>query len=382
MVRAAANVEVLKWARESLNLTIDDVARRMGRSSEEILAWESGKLLPTYVQLETLAYDVYKRPVAIFFFPEPPDEITLADSFRTLPDFELANLSPTVIKLIRRAQSLQLRLSDLCGGASPSDRNIVADLRLTHTTAVNRAADLLREYLGVPLEVQSSWRNADVAFKEWRNVIGDCGVFVFKEAFQQDEISGFCLYDEEFPIIYANNTLVETRQVFTLFHELAHLLLHTGGIAKIKDDYISALRPPERGVEVFCNKIVGAFLVPDADFAQRIRGLPIDDDHMSDLADYYCVSREVILRKLRDRRLVDQSTYDELAQRWRDQAGRKGGGREEGGGNWYANQRVYLGPKFIDIVLSAYYRNVIDIYGVAEHLGMKVDVARRFESHL
>src|SRR3546814_17029352 len=60
-------------------------------------------------------------------------------------------------------------------------------------------------------------------------------------AFRTDDFSGFCLYDEEFPIIYVNNSSAKTRQIFTYFHELAHLVFHTSGIAKVRDRYIERL---------------------------------------------------------------------------------------------------------------------------------------------
>ncbi|KKL56723.1 hypothetical protein LCGC14_2242570, partial [marine sediment metagenome] len=38
---------------------------------------------------ERLAYEIYKRPLALFFFPEPPEEETPKESFRTLPQEEI-----------------------------------------------------------------------------------------------------------------------------------------------------------------------------------------------------------------------------------------------------------------------------------------------------
>ena len=78
------NPKVLRWARDSLHLSLEEVANRMKKKILEIEAWERGEALPTYVQLETLAYDIYKRPIALFFFPEVPEEETIEQSFRTL----------------------------------------------------------------------------------------------------------------------------------------------------------------------------------------------------------------------------------------------------------------------------------------------------------
>ncbi len=86
------NPNVLRWARESLHLDVNEVALRMGKKPSDIEAWENGNTSPTYIQLEKLAYQIYKRPIALFFFPEPPEEeaIELNEQARwNSPDIDL-----------------------------------------------------------------------------------------------------------------------------------------------------------------------------------------------------------------------------------------------------------------------------------------------------
>jgi len=68
---------VLRWARESQGLSTADVAALLKREPDEIEAWETGASAPTYAQLEDLAYRCFKRPLAVFFFPDPPQEPTI-----------------------------------------------------------------------------------------------------------------------------------------------------------------------------------------------------------------------------------------------------------------------------------------------------------------
>ena len=120
------------------------------------------------------------------------------------------------------------------GGTRP-ERFILRDLRFSPDMDIPAAARRVRDYLGVPLAIQTSWADGEVAFDEWRDVLETHGVAVFKDAFRNDFYSGFCLYDTTFPLIYINNS-TKTRQVFTLFHELAHLLFHTSGINTRSDE--------------------------------------------------------------------------------------------------------------------------------------------------
>ena len=74
------NLDILKWARERSGYTVETIANAVNKDVSIVNDWESGERALTYVQLETLA-DKYKRPIAIFFFPDPPENL----KNRTLP---------------------------------------------------------------------------------------------------------------------------------------------------------------------------------------------------------------------------------------------------------------------------------------------------------
>jgi transcriptional regulator with XRE-family HTH domain len=68
------NKDVFIWARTSIGLSVEDVAHKLNKNPREIEEWEKGNASPTYLQLEHLAHDIYKRPIALFFFPKVPFE--------------------------------------------------------------------------------------------------------------------------------------------------------------------------------------------------------------------------------------------------------------------------------------------------------------------
>ncbi|MBX3054836.1 MAG: ImmA/IrrE family metallo-endopeptidase [Anaerolineae bacterium] len=364
------NPMVLQWARTTAGLSIDEVVQKLNRKKitvETIKAWESGEAAPDYVQLERLAYEVYKRPIAIFFFPQPPAEETPQQAFRTLPDSEIQRLSPRLRFLLRRAQAMQLNLYELYEGANPARRQIVRDLQFSLDTPVEELAYLVRQYLGIELAEQFKWRSSDEAFKTWRNALENCGVFVFKDAFREEAVSGFCLHDNHFPLIYVNNSTAVTRQIFTLFHELAHLLSGTGGIDRPDDRYINSLSGRNKQIEVLCNRFAAAFLVPEADFDHRIGGLLINETTISTLANQYSVSREVILRRLLDKKLVTPQLYEQLVEEWRNNVVDKQGS----GGDYYRTQGAYLGERYLELVFGRLYQNKISVEQLADYLGVK-----------
>jgi Zn-dependent peptidase ImmA (M78 family) len=372
------NPKNLKWARESVNLLIEDVAGRMNQDPRVIEAWEEGVSSPTYVQLEKLAYHVYKRPIAIFFFPEPPEEISPRKSFRTLPDSEIEALSPRFLQLFRQAQAMQINLDELNDGVNPAARKIFRDLHFSLSDTLSAQVQVVREYLGIDLESQANWRDSDAALKEWRKSIEDAGVFIFKEAFKQDEISGFCIYDDEFPIIYVNNTMPLTRQIFTLFHELPHLLVRVGGIDKEGDAFLRQIHGDNRRIEVLCNRFASEYLVPSNDFGRLISSRSIDDKLVEDLARRYKVSREVVLRKCLDRGLIDQRYYEERRGVWIDEA--KKARRASRGGDYYLTRATYLGDSYLNMVFGKYYRKQFSMAQLADYLGVRVSYVAGMEA--
>jgi transcriptional regulator with XRE-family HTH domain len=65
------NREVLRWARERLKPSFEDVAEELGVKPEQVQDWELGGKLPTVLQARRLA-EVYDRPFLEFFAKEKP----------------------------------------------------------------------------------------------------------------------------------------------------------------------------------------------------------------------------------------------------------------------------------------------------------------------
>jgi len=363
------NPVVLSWARERAGLSIDEVARAFNKGPEVIESWEAGISAPTYVQLEKLAYQILKRPVALFFFPEPPDEVEPDQSFRTLPDFELASLSADTKYKIRRAKAFQLSLAELNDGVNPASRKLFRDVQMSPDGNPVQDAQAVREYLGVNLSTQTNWNNTGDAFKAWRYLVEQVGIQVFKDSLKQREVSGFCLTDSEFPIIYINNSTSRTRQIFTIFHELAHILFETSGITKSQDFYIDSLTGEDREIEIKSNQFAAEFLVPSQDFSLRIQGQPYSEDLTSRLAEHYLVSREVVLRKFLDLGQVTNDIYRNQVKQWAEEQGEPKG--DATGGNYYATQATYLGESFLKLAFSRYYQGRVSIEELADHLNVK-----------
>lgn len=376
----ALNPRVLRWARDRAGLSLEAVATRLKKSVEMMAAWESGTDAPTYRQLEELAEHLYKRPVAIFFFPAPPDEDDPLKQFRTLPETELAFLASDTLYAIREAVALQDSVRELRTDEDQATRLITRDLRPRTTLPVPDLAHEVRSYLGISLEQQSSWQGAENAFKQWRRYLEASGACVFKRSLKQTEILGFSIFDNDLPLILVNNSTAHSRQIFTLFHELAHLLYSTSGITKNDTSFIDHLTGRARDIETKCNLFAAEFLVPTATFPwQDVRRTEIDS-FVSSQAKRYNVSREVILRRLLDRGYVDRPTYLQKAAEWNRAYEKSREGRK--GGNYYATQATYLGDAFLKLAFNQYYGGAVTLEQLASHLRVKARNVVRLEDFM
>lgn len=362
--------EVMRWARQSIGLSVSDVALRMKRPIDDIESWETGNASPSYSQLEKLAYQIYKRPLAVFFLPAPPEEVSPAQEFRTLPAEDLQTLAADTHLHIRRAHAYQLALRELFGTRNPSEHCIWQKLSLSRANSVVEQAAAVRNYLGIILEDQVRWQDEDHALKKWRKAIEDKGIFIFKESFLQKDISGFCLVDSQFQVVYLNNSTTKTRQTFSLLHELAHLLLSVNGLSKFDQRYIERLPNQEKQIERFCNAIAAEILIPSPDFQMQAKQFPADiertsEQQFSDFAARYGVSREAVLRRFLDQDRVSIAFYEQKAKAWAAQQ------KKGSGGDWYASQNAYLSDRFAKEVVSRHYKNQLTIEQAADLLGIK-----------
>lgn len=376
------NPSILKWARERKHYEPTEVVRKLQIKSEEILAdWETGEKAPTYPQLEKLA-DCYKVPIAVFFFPYPPEIEDAAASLRSVPGFDLDSVSPYTMNIIHRVQAAQMALKEINDGINPVPNPLHKALSLSISKDIERLASELRseKFLNVSLEKQRGWDTYMDALWAWRDVVEEQGIFVFRWPFKSKYLSGFCLYDEEFPVICLDSQEPKGRQIFTMMHELAHLLYGESSVTLDKDGL--EIREVQEA-EYYFDHIAGAVLVPEDDLRKQI-----SKDNISDIAFYtrqanrYKVSSLMFLVRCKSTDLIPYSVFADMKESLLASSSETGGGYpREGGGDYYLNQLSYWGKAFLQNVLHARYQNKIGEYEMADILNMKIQNVEKIEGY-
>jgi Zn-dependent peptidase ImmA (M78 family) len=366
----ALNPKMLIWAREASGTTLIEAEKKFGK--DRLSEWENGSDFPTYPQLKTIG-EFYRKPIAVFFFPQPPAFKNLPLSCRTLPEDIYSKFNRSIVKLMDKARAMQINLYELNTSKNPA-ANVLTKMSFDSTDIFDVAFHM-RKLFGTDLDFQKSIRKKEIAFEYWRDCFYNLGVYVFKDAFKECSISGFCIYDKEFPLIYINNSFSASRQIFTLFHEAYHLVRKTSGVDLFNDTELLHYNFSSIDIEIACNRFAGAFLVPNYDFDKvTLRTLPTDYNVVK-LATLYGVSSEVILRKFLDNNKITPDYYEEKREeftkeylRFEKEKKRK----DDNGGDYYNTQAIYKGKQYTELAFKKYYTRQIDIVQLAKYMDMKI----------
>ncbi len=377
---------ILIWARESLGLSIAEVATKLDKERDIVQQWENGKSSPTLAQLEKLAYNIYKRPLAVFFLPQPPKETTPKQDFRTLPEQEIQNLSPELRLVIRRAKHNQIVLRQINDDKNPVTKPIHLEFQFKLTNNPTKSAQSIRNYLGISKMLQQGFKNSEVAFKYYRNIIELNGVFVFQ--YPLSEARGFSLMDKKFPVIVLNSGDTFNGKLFTLFHELCHILFNTGGV--FRDFYTEQLKQHPNKIEIFCNQFASEVLLPTDELLSDTtvlenKGNEWSDDSLQSIANVYKVSKEVILRKLLDLGKTTKTFYINSRNRWKkkfedDKEEKKN--KQDGGPTYHVTNISHLGKNFVAQVINNFHSGKLSETQVADFLNIKINKIKEYETKI
>lgn len=193
---------LLIWAREGLGYTLAEAAKKLGVSEDRLPAWETGEGRPTINQLRKMA-EVYKRPLAVFFLPEPPEGFQVMKDFRRLPGTIAGRYSPPLLLEIRRAQERRQLSLDLFTDIDEKPKPFT--LKATSDEDPETVSVRMRSSVGVVYEQQVTWRDQRTAFNTWRGAIEAAGVLVFQATHASlDEMRGLSLAERLLPVIAVN----------------------------------------------------------------------------------------------------------------------------------------------------------------------------------
>ncbi|HWF77925.1 MAG TPA: XRE family transcriptional regulator [Caulobacteraceae bacterium] len=181
-----------------------------------------------------------------------------------LPDFRrdntpTATLSPATYRAIDTARALRATAAHV---APEHQRSELRHVGMKNSPS--SAAESARAVLRLDFHDQIEAKSANNFYADLRFKIEDDNIFVLQDSFPAEDGAGFSLSDGEEPAVIVVNTKSTTigRRIFTLAHELFHVIRGESGI--------SAPFSPTKA-ERDCDRFATELLMPAKEFIQYIK---------------------------------------------------------------------------------------------------------------
>ena len=361
------NNQVLIWARESIALTKNQVVEKTKISNSKLSQLETGEKLPTLDELKLLS-KVYKRTIATLLLNTPPKEKPLPKDRRTINSENQNVFHEKTILAVRKARALANSFLELRKdlGIETSKFNLSAKLDDDPKTIANKIRTILK------LNELKTFNRPNEALEYSIEQCEKIGVVIFQLSLIQDNVRGFAITDDVVPIIGIKRG-GETPQskLFSLFHELGHIILNEGGICDLSDKSTIV-------IEKWCNAFSAELIIPNEEFLNNELVVKYKEENnkiwsLKDLiqvGSIFNASPLSVLRCLLENKLVSKDFYSEKHEKWnKPQFGRS---KNPEGRNISKEAIQEKGRTYISLAFRAYDRNTIDLKDLSDFLGVRL----------
>ncbi len=362
--------QVLAWAREEAGLTQVELAERAKLEVKWVRAWENAESRPTKGQFSKLVAAL-NRPSALFFLPEPPVEAGMPTTFRSAQALGDHRLGPEETRQIRWARRLQELTSWVLRDANSSPVRLGRHRPNQDPITVASAE---RSRSGVSSADQLAWSSPSEAFRVWRGRLESQGILVMQLSMGKNNIRGFGAWNDYAPLVVVNTAYHPTARIFTLFHEVAHLLTRTDTACQ---NFVLPAQD-DQPVERWCERFAAAYLLPGEDikriaadkYGVTTTSRTADPDIARLIANRFSVSTRAAAIRLQEIGIAEPTLYSavvsQLAARdWNDASGGGGGGQPA------PEKRIsQFGTRLPSALLAAAGRGRLTTRDLADHLAL------------
>ena len=281
---------------------------------DNIKHWLDGTKSPTFNQIEDFSKKSH-IPLGYFFLQTPPIEQISLLEYRTLDSIQLTNPSRNLIDTIHDMEAVQEWMVNYRKEWNYDTISIVGSLK--GITDISVIADTIRKDLGLNIEWYKDCGNPSEAFNKVRGLLEECGIVVMMNgivgknthrALDVNEFRAFAMVNEWAPLIFINGADSAGGRLFSLFHELVHLWIGENDLYNDTTYSANGIKP----IEVTCNAVAGALMVPKTVFLEKWNNNTNDDIHekIKELARMFRCSSSVIARRALDNKKIDQNVYN------------------------------------------------------------------------
>jgi len=352
--------KVLKWAVERTGLSVEELAKRS--QTKAVQQWLEASAQPTLNQAEELAR-LAGIPFGYLLLEEPTDDTLEIADFRTPESKPLRSVSPELEELLIQCKSRLSFYTEYSVSQAIAAPSFVGKFSLNQSAG--QAARSVSEMI-------DWWPGKKEVNRERVLTLADAieaaGVLVMRSSvvgnntnrkLDVSEFRGFTLIDHQFALIFVNGADAKVGQLFSLGHELGHVLLGQPGL--------SGERNIHRDVERWCNSFAAGLLVSTPDLRAQFENGRDLGETAKWAYDRYGVSKDVVAWALVDTGAINRSTAQNFLLAPNDFQPPI---PESSGGSFWNNLRVRLGGRFLDTVAGAVADGDISLREASHQLGI------------
>ncbi len=352
------NPKVLQSLRETSGYTIDEVAKKLKTTENKIKETEEGLNFFTLTQIKKLA-DIYHRPLAVFFTDTLP-------AMPTVPDYRInrdKRLTSDVYISERRAYYLAKKLSEITEIKSQIPT-------FSETLKPEELVSQFKKYLGIDL--LKSVKPSEL-LDYYKQILEEkLLISIIELPLKADDVRGFSIFSDV-SIIVLNENDNPSVKLFSLFHEIFHLIKRTSGICSIE------IEQREENIETECNLLSAEFLVPLEDLKEEYKKLSRLDENarISEISKIYGVSKQVIILRLLWSGYITNEKYNQF----KKEGVEKLKGKKEkmfGRRNWNKVFHNRVGNLVIKEIKKSYLSGEISYSDVFDVFNMKTKYIEKF----
>jgi Zn-dependent peptidase ImmA (M78 family)/transcriptional regulator with XRE-family HTH domain len=387
--KAYITAKVFKWARGSAKMTEGVAASKVAVSIDRLKEWENGDAFPSISQAQKLA-KAYRRPFALFFLPDVPNDFQPLQDFRKAGSKELSTSSVFIIREIRQKQAW---ISEVNKENNENKVPFIGRFTLKDNPQII-AKDILNEFNINPLNYKSS-----NPILEWIEKGEAHGVFISRTSFihsrlklDSSEIQGFAIADNYAPFVFINSDDWNAPQLFILVHELAHLWIAETGISNDIEPTLSKSKD-YNPIELFCNEVAANALMP-GEFMETLETKAfLNAKEIYSTAKAIGVSSFALLVRAFNLNIISLSTYRDLKhlvdiefkeflKREEEKKIKQKQKEKPGGPNYFLLQLNRNSRLFTQTVLDAFRGGVIEPTMASNLLNVQVNKFPKLEAQL
>ncbi|MDX7904786.1 ImmA/IrrE family metallo-endopeptidase [Acinetobacter baumannii] len=382
----SVNPDRILWCCNKYGISVDLLAKKMHISLPKFteMLEENDHITITYNQLEKLG-ETFGESILFFLKSDPiKEDNVLIPQFRTfnsqfpILDLKIKKIIENVVAqhdvYLSLLEDLDIKLTDFKGlnleGLSIKEKSIK-----------------IRNWLGLD-------NSKKMVFKDYRELIENKNILVFLSAGyngawkipNESPVIGFSFYHEQIPLIFVkkDNEFSDSLSIFTLFHELAHILCHKQTIIDTNEIIYS-----DKKIEREANLLAANILVSDTmlkliNFNEKPEDVTGYINWVKPIMDKASVSPDVVLLRLMEYDLISHNEYEEFRVYRKEQHEKNK--KTYGAESKNIARKRYLEPKqmfgegYVRVVIDALNNKLVTFNKASNYLdGIKVKNIKEIE---